>query len=470
MLFPTPRYNAEGLSVLIQRLESNIMLVPEAPLPVVAPLLTLQPHMTLYQVPQLNDLLSPAAIPSPYPYNKIFAEAKHDPLTVLHTSGTTGFPKPIIWTHEWADTLAQVHYLPPLEGFKNTFGLLLGKGVKILSLMPPFHASGFFGALFFPLHTGSTIVLPPSGIPPSATLARDILEVVYDVDTLAVPPPYIEELGNNEALLEEVSSKTRSVFWIGGDVSESAGEKISQKTRLWTALGSTEMGVMPLLRSYEGWNSYLWHYVRYHPAYNLAFEPASSSGEETKDVIYEAVIKRNGSHNLTQPIFKLFPELQEYRTGDLFVQHPKDLNLWRHYGRADDLIIFASDEGFHPTAIEQRIQSHPAIEEVMMVGTMRPAAALILRPKRVANQEARELQEEGDMLDGVWGFIESLNPSLPVYAKLRKDLALIVDKEFLKTAKGSLRRKTMVEIYNRELDELYESVGRCIQSAGSSWN
>lgn len=32
----------------------------------------------------------------PFPYNKTFEEAEWDPLCVLHTSGSTGIPKPII--------------------------------------------------------------------------------------------------------------------------------------------------------------------------------------------------------------------------------------------------------------------------------------------------------------------------------------------------------------------------------------
>lgn len=32
----------------------------------------------------------------PFPYNKTFEQAEWDPLLVLHTSGSTGFPKPIV--------------------------------------------------------------------------------------------------------------------------------------------------------------------------------------------------------------------------------------------------------------------------------------------------------------------------------------------------------------------------------------
>lgn len=69
-----------------------------------------------------------------------FEDARHEPLVVLHTSGTTGLPKPIIWTHDWAASFGRERRLPPPPGFNSSDRLLYGN--RILSLMPPFHMSG----------------------------------------------------------------------------------------------------------------------------------------------------------------------------------------------------------------------------------------------------------------------------------------------------------------------------------------
>ena len=76
-----------------------------------------------------------------YHFDKTFEQARSEPLVVLHTSGTTGLPKPIIWTHDWAASFARERQLSPPPGFKSSDALLLGN--RLLSLMAPFHVSFF---------------------------------------------------------------------------------------------------------------------------------------------------------------------------------------------------------------------------------------------------------------------------------------------------------------------------------------
>jgi len=136
MLFPTPRYSADALTALIGQLNAKVLLQPAGPLPIVNAILSKR-AMDLYQIPNLDDLLGKQY--SHYPYTKTFEQARSDPLVVVHTSGTTGAPKPIIWTNEWADSFGAERYLEPPSGFASMDGYLLG--TRIFSLMPPFHVS-----------------------------------------------------------------------------------------------------------------------------------------------------------------------------------------------------------------------------------------------------------------------------------------------------------------------------------------
>lgn len=97
-------------------------------------------QMQFFQVPRLQELLD-QEYPS-YPFDKTFEEARNEPLVVLHTSGTTGFPKPVIWTHDWAASFVQQRSLSPPPGFDFADNMLLRK--RLLSLMPPFHVSNRF--------------------------------------------------------------------------------------------------------------------------------------------------------------------------------------------------------------------------------------------------------------------------------------------------------------------------------------
>ena len=48
--------------------------------------------------PELSELLAETTIRH-FPFTKTFPEAQHDPFLILHTSGSTGLPKPVTFTH-----------------------------------------------------------------------------------------------------------------------------------------------------------------------------------------------------------------------------------------------------------------------------------------------------------------------------------------------------------------------------------
>lgn len=112
------------------------MLAPAARPPVTDEILDVH-EMQVYQIPELEELLDQDH--PHYHFEKTFEQARGEPLVVLHTSGTTGLPKPIIWTHDWAASFARERQLPPPSGFESSDSLLLGN--RVLSMMPPFHVS-----------------------------------------------------------------------------------------------------------------------------------------------------------------------------------------------------------------------------------------------------------------------------------------------------------------------------------------
>lgn len=76
--------------------------------------------MTAFRIPELDELLSAQGI-LPYPYDKTFDEAQSDPIMIVHTSGSAGLPKPIIWTHSLYATV-DAHAIPPsLDGRDNMY-------------------------------------------------------------------------------------------------------------------------------------------------------------------------------------------------------------------------------------------------------------------------------------------------------------------------------------------------------------
>lgn len=76
-----------------------------------------------FQVAELDHLLSATGVKH-YLYERTFEEAKHDPIVIVRTSGTTGMPKPIVWTHAIYATIDAQMIPSDLAGRKNVYATM----------------------------------------------------------------------------------------------------------------------------------------------------------------------------------------------------------------------------------------------------------------------------------------------------------------------------------------------------------
>jgi hypothetical protein len=336
--------------------------------------------------------------------------------------------------------------------------------------------------ILLPLLVGVTPIYPPAYTTPEGAVDATLsgLDVLYAaqqrhvansdaakekvervVDMVVMVPPCVENVFRYPEKLHRLSQRAHGLCYGGGSIAREAGDAISHKMKLLNAIASTELGLWPLIRprsidyntnstdqeqeKKEDFSDGKWEYYAFHPAFNIHFGPVYTS--ESGHTVFEAIMKRNNGKDwdgYVQPWFKLYPDSSEKRLGDLFIQHPSDTSLYKHYGRADDLLVFLTNEKFYPTVAEQRIVGFPEVAEVLLVGTRRPKAALVLR-----------LEDGGVVDDALWGKIEEVNGSSPVYARVQRNMVLLVQEPFLRTAKGSVRKVDMARMYERELDSLY---------------
>ena len=315
----------------------------------------------------------------------------------------------------------------------------------------PRKAGHLFYSILFPIYCGTLIIYPLSAVPLSAQMAAECLEHT-EASALVLVPPYVEEIGQSVELLETLSAKVDCIFWAGGVISLATGNAIAAKMKLFTTNGSTEMGMWPTIRPSGQWTREHWNYMRIHPAANMSFRHQSTD-------LYEAIIVRNSDFEKEQPIFKIYPALQEYDCSDLFSPHAPDAELWQYRGRSDDLQVFHSGMKYHPVAVEQQLsRSSPDVAEALLVGTGRPQAALLLELKQGTPLETARQQEE--FLSRLWPLIEEVNNMCPEYAKITKDLTLILSpaKPMARASKGTVQRQATVALYEKELDMIYAKV------------
>ena len=95
--------------------------------------------MRHFPVATVNELLAEGSV-AQYAYDKSFEDAAHDPFIVIHTSGSTGLPKPITIRQGGLATLDAHHLMSPFNGYKPQAMLSEGP-LRIFAGLPPFHVS-----------------------------------------------------------------------------------------------------------------------------------------------------------------------------------------------------------------------------------------------------------------------------------------------------------------------------------------
>ena len=282
---------------------------------------------------------------------------------------------------------------------------------------------------------------PPQGPPLNAETAISVIKAAR-VTAAVLPPSTLDEIGKNPTFLDKLDS-LKYIMAAGGAMSKAAGDAIINKTSLVNFLGSTELGI---LRSLEV-DQKDWAY----------FCPSINAGVEFRyvsDDAYEMVVVRDEGLKGMQPTFKLFPDLQEYPTHDLFSKHPTKHDHWLYRGRSDDVIVFLNGEKTNPTLMEGLVQSHPDVRSALVVGQSRLEAALLIEPSQPSRFFA---SDKAELIERLWPVIEEANRKSPAYARVSKSHILFTspEKPMSRASKSTVQRRFTVENYSAEIDALY---------------
>lgn len=206
--------------------------------------------------------------------------------------------------------------------------------------------------------------------------------------------------------------------------------------------------------------------------YHFSSEYANFRWDDMGDGKYEAVMLRNPKlpSRYYQPVCWIFPGLEEWKTGDLFSQHP-DKNKkdhWKYEGRADDMLILDSGHNFHPARYEQILTRNPAIKEAVIVGRGRASLAVVTElpegAMKTKNGEERP-NRISVTLRQIWSSIEECNALSTTKAMIPKEHVVFVKegKPLPRTMKGTIKRSAVEDLYAEEIRAVYE--GRDMYSA-----
>ncbi|KAI3323034.1 acetyl-CoA synthetase-like protein [Xylariaceae sp. AK1471] len=446
MFLTSPRNSPAAHQALFDKLECQSLLTTDPVPPAAVAVIEAVKPRTL-TVPSIDQLLG-TEYPA-YIYSKTYEEAQGNPFIIIHTSGSTGLPKPLVWTHGTVARHINLSAAPAPEGIASVDSLVQGK--RVMVTLPPFHGAGVAQYLFSSVPFGNISIAPAAiGIVTAQGLLEALKQTPADVALLV--PSVVAELAQNPELLDACAQYLELILYIGGDLPTAIGDIVAVKIPLRCQWGASEVGIPQQLMPPE-LGPLDWRYVRFHPGLGAVFDEITVG-------VYELVIRRNDVLADTQVSLTIRgqDELQEYRTKDLFAPHPTVSDAWCWRARADDIIVFLNGEKTNPVSMEQRVVAkNHELSGALVVGSQRFQAALLIEPTAGSGPNALATADQAALIERVWPSIEEANRAAPAHARVEKSLILVTspDRPFIRAGKGTIQRAASLAQYKGDIDKLY---------------
>ena len=386
----------------------------------------------------------PASLPRFERSNVDLARESGKMAWILHSSGSTGFPKPIFLTN-----------YQTLANFRKSFGM------RLFTISPLFHSHALMelGRAFY---TRATAYLGNHSLPVTyqnlynalqASKPQQFSAVPYVIKLLAEKPEGIQEL-----------AKPKLVLYGGSSCPDDLGDRlVAEGVNLVANYGATETG--QIMTSFRKPGDNEWQYMRLHrPVADFTLMDEISPG------VFECValdeLPSKGPSNSKPPFSAKNPE-NSFRTADLFTRHPdpKRSNYYKYLSRLDDRITLVNGEKVLPIPIEGRIRQEELVRECIVFGFQRTVPGAIIF--RAADKVPHLTDEE--FLDAIWPAVESANSRAETFSRIPRDLVVVKggDVMYPRTDKGTFIRAQVYQQFEEDIKQAYAGFEGNGQKKGS---
>ncbi|TCD63425.1 putative NRPS-like protein biosynthetic cluster [Steccherinum ochraceum] len=448
----SPRNSAEAVAHLLSKTDSQFMLVSSEPSMVSLAEAALKIMRTsgkappMGRMPEYDNLYSAAMNVNFMPYPNV----KHDVdsiALILHSSGSTAFPKPIFWKHR---SLLQRCWVP-YHGRVDLAGVTVGWHV-----MPLYHGMGSLG-FFFSSGSGMTMAVFKPQSPATVPTAENFFESVRSsrCEMVCCVPTFLEQWSADPRKVGYLS-KMRGVMFGGGPMSKQAGDSLAQAgVNLYLVYGLTECSVVNVCLSEKLGLDWEYMQISAHVPHDFV-----DQGQNTAELVLLA-----GEHWKPQVINAKHNGHDAYATSDLFIRHHKRPGFWKLFGRKDDQIMLSTGEKTNPGPLESILNTDLRIRDSIMFGRGRFQNGVLIEPRPEFAFDPKDTSKLEEFKDAVWPTFERMNEYAPKHSRVFKEMILVASpaKPLKYTPKGTPRRPVILSDYDTEINALYETLETAVQ-------
>ncbi|OCH88468.1 L-aminoadipate-semialdehyde dehydrogenase [Obba rivulosa] len=351
---------------------------------------------------------------------------------ILHSSGSTGFPKPVFVSH---------------KGFIANLSITLPQ--PSFSALPVYHGFGHYSSFRCMYHAVPFTLFPPH-LPLTTTNICRIIKASPTHCTQCVAVPYVIKLLAESEEGIRALAKFDVVSYSGAAFPDELGDRLTQAgVNILSHYGSTETG--GLLSSKRDFaRDKAWNWLRIHGPV-ADYITLEDRGAGTFELVvrdgYPAKIVSNRPDN-------------SYATKDLFVKHHERGNWVKYFGRLDDTIVQLLGEKTNPVPIELTIRGNsPYVSEAIVFGTGRPQIGCLILPSDLG----MEISKDRDtFMSTIWPAIEKANSEAPSHSQLLPEMIHILPygTEVPVATKMSILRSACYAKFKDIIDNVYDRYER----------
>ncbi|KAF2675587.1 acetyl-CoA synthetase-like protein [Lentithecium fluviatile CBS 122367] len=339
---------------------------------------------------------------------------------ILHSSGTTGLPKPIYQPHRY------------LLGFSRCHERTEDEEVEALNIstLPLYHGFGLVPACLAlgvgkPFYIASAHTVPTGASTVAAIRssgAQSLMTVPHILDEICALP------------LEEGIDALRPLQFVasaGGPLNAAVGEKlVASGVSLLAHFGTTEIG--PIAPLFKPGPDYDWRFFKLREDVDLRL-----------DIV-------DGYYTLTTRPFgweEVFVLQDRLMTSERYPgKH------FRAVGRNDDLIVLSTGEKVLPAVLETLLCESPLVKAACAFGEARFELGVVVEPATLATN-VEQLKE------AIWPVVLEAGRQMDSHARLSSKASIIVaDSALPRSDKGSVVRKEAWRIFADNIELVYRQL------------